>query len=76
MRGAPTRRCLSASARRRNAAEGLTPPQPEGRVGVAAAVRDGPHLPRASAFDRKAAFEVFINRGTRLATLGYLWAPP
>ena len=39
---------------------------------VAAAVRDGPHLPRASAFVPKAALEVFTNRGMRLATLGYL----
>ena len=43
-----------------------------GGVLVSTAVRDGPHVPRASAFDARAAARIFTNRGTRLATFGYL----
>jgi|TARA_B100000315_G_scaffold251292_1_gene285813 MFS family permease len=43
-----------------------------GGVLVAVAVRDGPHVPHRAPFDPRAAFAVFVNRGTRLATLGYL----
>ncbi len=43
-----------------------------GGVLVAVAVRDGPHVPHSAPFDPRAALAVFVNRGTRLATLGYL----
>ena len=43
-----------------------------GGVLVWLAARDGPHAPPTSPFDARAAARVFIDRGTRLATLGYL----
>jgi MFS family permease len=39
---------------------------------VLAFVRDGPHLAPTSRFDPRAAAAVFVQRTTRLATLGYL----
>jgi MFS family permease len=43
-----------------------------GGIIVLLAVRDGPHVSATSRFDRHAAWQVFADRGTRLATLGYL----
>jgi MFS family permease len=39
---------------------------------VRGAVRDGPHLAPTAPFNPRAAVHVFTERGTRLATLGYL----
>ena len=39
---------------------------------VAAFVRDGPYVARSSRFEAGAVLRVFAERGTRLATLGYL----
>ena len=43
-----------------------------GGVIVIAIVRDGPHVAETAPFNSRAAIEVFADRGTRLATLGYL----
>jgi len=39
---------------------------------VIAVVRDGPYLAGSSRFDASAVSQVFVERGTRLASLGYL----
>ncbi|HVC20098.1 MAG TPA: MFS transporter [Vicinamibacterales bacterium] len=39
---------------------------------VALTVRDGPYVTASAPFDPRAALGVFTNRGTRLATYGYL----
>jgi MFS family permease len=43
-----------------------------GGVIVVAAVGDGPYVARSARFDPAAVVRVFADRGTRLATLGYL----
>ena len=43
-----------------------------GGIIVAAVVGDGPYVARSARFDPAAVFRVFAERGTRLATLGYL----
>ena len=43
-----------------------------GGVIVTALVGDGPYVTRSAAFDPRAVSRVFADRGTRLATLGYL----
>ena len=43
-----------------------------GGIIVATLVGDGPYVTRSAPFDPGAVFRVFAERGTRLATLGYL----
>src|SRR5262249_21150912 len=43
-----------------------------GGVVIVAIVRDGPYVASSAQFDPRAVWRVFADRGTRLATLGYL----